>query len=107
MINDLEAFKQLCSRPVEEVKIEGTDQTIQLQALSVKDRSDHRKLAEENPNDFYYLAAWLVARSCPQFEDSDVEELMQLGANHIESLSIEVCRISGMLPSSGEEELKN
>lgn len=107
MITGLDAFKTACARPTEEVQIEGTDQTIQLQALSVQDRSDHRKVAAEKPDDFFYLAAWLVARSCPHFSDNDIEELMQLDSKHIESLSIKVCEISGMLPTSAEDELKN
>ena len=107
MITSIEALKAACSLKEVVVQIKGTDQEIKLRELSVKDRSDHIAMMKEHENDYHYQAAWVVARSCPDLKDGDVDALMELGANHVQLLAAEVFRVSGLLSEKTEEVLKN
>lgn len=107
MINSIAALKAACPIKQIEVNIGDTEEKIVLRELTVADRGEHSRLAKEKPDDYLYLACFLVARSCPDLSDNDIDELLTLGAKHIETLSLEVCKISGLLPDSIEDAAKN
>lgn len=106
MINNIEALKKACAVRSLVVEIPGTGESVTLRELSVKDRSDHLKMAKDTP-DHMHQTAFLVARSCEGLTDDDIPELMELGADHVQFLSTQVLKLSGLLKTDIEEEVKN
>lgn len=107
MINSIDALKKACALRSLVVEIPGTSESVTLRELSVKDRSDHLKMAKDSPDDYMHMAAFLVARSCDGLTDADIPALMELGAEHVQFLSTQVLKLSGLLNGAVEEEAKN
>lgn len=107
MITNIEALKKACALRTLTVEIPGTGETVTLRELSVKDRSDHLKMAKDKPDDYMHQSAFLVARSCDGLTNDDIPALMELGAEHVQFLSTQVLKLSGLLNGAVEEEVKN
>jgi hypothetical protein len=107
MITNLDDLKRACPLKEVEVAIPCTNETIRLRELTLADRADHLERNKETV-DFVRSAAWLVARSCPNLKDDDIDGVASLGFEVVKHLSQEVLRVSGMLaPDAVEEEVKN
>lgn len=107
MITNIDALKKACALRTLVVEIPGTGETVTMRELSVKDRADHIRMAKENPDDYMHMAAFLAARSCDGLTDNDIPSLMELGADHVQFLSTQALKLSGLLKDAVEEEVKN
>lgn len=107
MITNIDALKKACALRTLTVEIPGTGESVTLRELTVKDRADHMSMARDNPDDYMGMTAFLVARSCEGLTDDDIPALMELGADHVQFLSTQVLKLSGLMSGAVEEEVKN
>ena len=107
MITDLNALLRACPLKEVTVAIPGTDETIRLRELTLADQADYMD-RNKDTQDFVRSAAFLVARSCPDLKDADIDGVASLSFEVVKFLSEEVLRLSGMLKKAPvEDEVKN
>lgn len=102
-INDPGAFFRVATLVERDVPVPGGP-LVRVRELSVELRSEFSRQSRENPGT---VASWLLSVSCLRdngmllFSPEDIQQLQASSPRIVEYLSLEIMRLSGLLPAAG------
>lgn len=108
MISSKDAFLSSFGKQKIALPVPGTDETIELCALSTKDRIDYVEFFKSHENAPVYSLAFVICRACDFLSDEDIDTILDtLEEDVIAEYAGKVMEISGMLKESAEDAAKN